>query len=205
MYKSKEIRWFSTQLNRHICRWFQKQRLEFDTIDPRLDFYLPLAKKDIGIKLREGNIEVKHRVGKPQVIALKDSNKGYLEEWVKWSFEGDPSGPLYQEITAREKYDWIKLYKERLGVKLIKEGTQVKIVPIEEQVLSGCQVEYTRTHLNGLVWFTFGLEWFGGAYWILSPNLISEILGDIHLKKQQSMGYPEFLNRESGASVKFWK
>jgi hypothetical protein len=203
MYRSREIRWFSNNLNEQICKWFQKYQLEFDTITPRLDFYLPLQNENIGIKLREGNIEIKHRLGPPHLIALQETCEGYLEDWIKWSFEGDASDPLLEEITGQEKYEWSKIYKERLGVKLFKEDESLRIVPIETYISRGCQVEYTRAHINGQTWFTFGLEWFGGAYGELGPSLISEMLKNIALSSQQSMGYPAFLNQEN-YSKKTW-
>jgi hypothetical protein len=86
MYKSKEIRWFKNAPDQSIIDWFNKQDQTFENTESRTDFYLPLDKEDITIKLREGNIEIKHRLGEPLSGRLTTSAEGLYEIWTKWSF-----------------------------------------------------------------------------------------------------------------------
>ena len=88
MYKSKEIRWFFDEENEQLYGWFNDQGLDFNYIPPRIDYYhIPSLKANLGIKLREGRIEVKQRFGGPQPGQLSSCCKGFYEEWIKWSFE----------------------------------------------------------------------------------------------------------------------
>ena len=70
MIHTKEIRWFFEQENSQILNWFEAQGLNEYQVHE--DIYLNLGKEDIGIKLREGRVEIKHRVG--------NRAKGYLTQ-----------------------------------------------------------------------------------------------------------------------------
>ncbi len=196
MFKSEEIRWFSQAKDEQVSKWFNALGLFFASTVPRRDFYLPLSdKEDMGIKLREDKIEVKHRKNAPKLTKLTDDTEGYLENWVKWSFGVKEDDRLSRAIIEEKKYDWIEVYKERMGVKLIAgENGKINLLNIKELIPSGCQIEYTRILVKGQEWFTFGLEWFGDEYLELEPSLKSEVLGNTILKKEKSMGYGGFLN-----------
>lgn len=196
MYKSKELRWFSTRKNEKIMDWFGSHRLNLDSTEARTDFYLPLQKEDIGIKLREGHIEIKHRTVPPEAVRLKSSVKGYLEEWIKWSFEKKADDPMFEAITKKKEYDWHEVAKKRMAVKLIQKDGNLITVPAIEEVPYGCQIEYTLTRQMGKEWFTFGIEWFGHEFVELGPSLLSKILGNTQLRLRQSMGYAAFLSRK---------
>lgn len=60
MYKSKEIRWFKDSSNRGVLDWFAGHGQTFENTGHGTDSYLPLQKDDITVKLRKGNIEIKH-------------------------------------------------------------------------------------------------------------------------------------------------
>jgi hypothetical protein len=195
MFNSKEIRWFSQDENEQISKWFRSKELFFAATVPRRDFYLPLPnKEDIGIKLREGKIEVKYRINKPKLGKLTDDTEGFYENWEKWSFGVKEGNQLSKKIIQEKKYDWIEIYKERIGLKITKnENGKIELLNIKEFISYGCQVEYTRILVKDQEWFTFGLEWFGKKYIDLDPSLIEEILGNAILKKEESMGYGRFL------------
>jgi len=196
MFKSKEIRWFSQAKNEQISQWFNTLGLFFAATIPRRDFYLPLPdKEDMGIKLREGKIEVKLRENAPKLTKLTCDTEGYLENWVKWSLDVREDDRLSRAIIEEKEYDWIEVYKERIGVKLVTgENGKINLLNIKDRIPFGCQMEYTRILVKGQEWFTFGLEWFGEEYLKLEPSLISEVLGNNILKKERSMGYSGFLN-----------
>lgn len=198
MFESKETRWFNQSRNEKITQWFKEHDLTHDTTKPRIDFYLPLPnKKDIGIKLREGKVEIKQRKNSPELVSLTENAEGFLEEWVKWSFNINEYDKLNNAIVNKNAYDWIKIYKERIGIKLSasKKGN-VAIESIEKQIPFGCQIEYTRILLKGHEWFTFGLEWFGDDHLKLENEFLLDILGNTTMNKKRSMGYVEFLNLE---------
>lgn len=196
MFNSKEIRWFTKKENKEISKWFAERAITFENTDSRTDYYLSLSgKKDIGIKLREGNIEVKHLIANPVEGKLTKNASGYFERYTKWSFSTDKEDILSHRIIHEKKYDWMEVSKERMGCKLKEDGNGKKLlVKIEDQIPFGCQIEYTRINLNNSTWYTFGLEWFGEKELEVDPELIKEILGNSHFETGESMGYAEFLN-----------
>ncbi|MDN3669076.1 hypothetical protein QWY93_07030 [Echinicola jeungdonensis] len=199
MFRSKEIRWFSKEKHPEIVQWFSSQGLTLEGVSSRTDFYLPLPDKhDINVKLREGNIEIKHRLGEREKGKLTSKALGYFEDWVKWSFNAVNNDPLTKAIIQDKKYNWIPVHKTRMGMKVVKgQDGHCQLVPMDQFPPFGCQVEYTRIQVFRKTWFTFGLEWFGEKDLNLDTSLVQEILGESQLEEMDNMGYPEFLSRLS--------
>ncbi|MFA8437048.1 MAG: hypothetical protein ACEPOZ_21285 [Marinifilaceae bacterium] len=199
MYRSKEIRWFTQEENKRICNWFAKQKLDFNTITARTDYYLVALDNEHTIpKLREGRVEIKYRVGIPRIHQLSPNAEGYFEEFVKWSFQLDAGDALAEEIIDWNQYatEWVEVVKQRLGLKLSKgnKGT-LEIHDIKECIASGCQIEYTRIRVKNQTWYSFNLEWFGAEFINLDPSFISEIVGASVLRLKDSMSYGGFMKR----------
>ncbi len=197
MYKSKEIRWFTTTEDKQITGWFKAQGINFETTESRTDYYLPLPdKEEMNIKLREGKIEIKQRSGESQIGKLTKTAEGYFENWVKWSFDADIADPLSKAIIEEKKYNWIEIWKKRIGVKLTPDANgKTKVVSIKEHIPYGCQIEYTRIVVHQKEYFSFALEWFGEKILELDYSLLEQILGDNILKREDSMGYSKFLKQ----------
>ena len=197
MYKSKEIRWFDKEENKVITKWFSALGIEFSNINPRTDFYLQIPDRaDMSIKLREGNVEVKQRVCQPELFELTNNAKGYLEDWVKWSFDIEANDPEATSIIKEKKYNWLEVYKERLGVKMtLDQDDSLKIHNIKEILPAGCQVEYTKLKINNEQWFTFAAERFGETFFELSKFHVDAILGETVVTENHSFGYSEFINK----------
>lgn len=124
MYRSKEIRWFTTEENKQIIRWFSQYGLNFDTIEPRTDTYLiDYPGEDMAPKIREGNMEIKYRVGLPVTFQLSPTATGYMEDWIKWTFrldERDLAAQSKETMKVRKPY-WLEVQKERMGLKISRE------------------------------------------------------------------------------------
>lgn len=198
MFKSREIRWFIKTVNPAITRWFSGNGQTFENTDSRTDFYLPLADKtDIGIKLREGNIEIKQRINQAEKGEISAIAKGNFENYIKWSFSTATEDELSRDILQKNKYTWLEVKKERMGFKLLEtEKGKTSMVNIDEDIPYGCQIEYTRININNNTWYSFGLEWFGPEHIRVEPGIIEEILGNAFLKREQSMGYAELINKK---------
>ncbi|MGH8579874.1 MAG: hypothetical protein ACREVK_07080 [Gammaproteobacteria bacterium] len=84
---SAEIRWFFPRaLPDRLVQWFsQEAHLEHEGV--RHDRYLLFPSCDtVGVKLREGLIEIKARVAPPVPFNLGPGLSGRTDQWVKWSF-----------------------------------------------------------------------------------------------------------------------
>ncbi|WP_026935315.1 hypothetical protein [Christiangramia echinicola] len=197
MFKSKEIRWFNSNEDLAISAWFEENGYLFENTEARIDYYLPLKEKeDIGIKLRENNIEIKQRVSRSEKEKLVSRVKGYFEEYVKWSFSSAEDDSLVHEITEGDNYDWIPVKKERIGFNLTEiSNGEIKRIKIDEFPDFGCQVEYTRIKVKDDIYYTFALEWFGDKELNIDLTILIDIIGENRLKAINSMGYAEFLNK----------
>ncbi len=196
MYKSKEIRWFFGEENEHLIRWFNDQGLDFDNVQSRFDYYhLESLKADLGIKLREGRVEIKQRYEGPQPGQLSKYCEGFYEVWIKWSFEIEEQDREQHEILNSGQNDhWLKVEKQRLGIKLgLNEKNERKIFSISDILKQGCQLEYTKIQIEDKSWYTFGLEWFGTPWLELEPQIFDGILGSYSLGLEHSKSYPQFL------------
>lgn len=196
MYKSKEIRWFKDSSDRAIIDWVVSKGQAFETTQPRTDFYLQLGKDDVTIKFREGNIEIKHRIGDVENGKLTPNAEGVFENWIKWSFNADKTDKLSQTIVSSNAYDWIETIKTRIGVKVTADTNgDLQILPIKSFVDYGCQIEYTQLKMNSKTVYTFALECFGEKEMKLPEELIQEILSNTQLDLKDSMGYGEFIKK----------
>lgn len=191
MYTTKEIRWFFREDNKRIRNWFDQ--VEFDTLSERTDFYLQLAKNDIGVKLRNDLIEVKYLCGTRAKGCLNENVWGYFECWSKWSFKAGAEDSEVLNIIKGKTPEWIPIEKERSAVQLVRNGKTWQPRPISDEINDGCQIEYTKITIDEFNYFTFGLEWPGTGCCEISPAYFSKVLGKTKMSLNDSMGYPEFL------------
>jgi hypothetical protein len=199
MYKSKEIRWFGEEEQPHLIAWFGKQGLSFETTTPRIDHYLILPFRQISIKLREGNIEVKTRIANPDFAKLESTASGVFELYEKWSFRLSESDFLSREIIAHGTEQWLATEKRRMGLKVSMDASgQQRIIPIGDQIPFGCQLEYTELKVKGRTTYTFALEWFGDRFIDLDPAILSALFGGHEFRLEDSMGYGEYLMKVNG-------
>ncbi|MCP9200725.1 hypothetical protein MKO06_12460 [Gramella sp. GC03-9] len=194
MFTSNEIRWFSKEISQPVIQWFNEHSYHFDQTESRTDFYLPVFnERGIGIKLREGNAEVKHRTGKPELTELIPGVKGYMESYIKWSFSLSEEDSLSHKIIHENQHDWMEIKKTRMGFVLTEKDSEICRIELDEFTDFGCQVEYTRVETEQQTWYTFGLEWFGDRQVNLPPAFLKEILQDCNYPEERSMGYADFI------------
>ncbi|MCB0567437.1 MAG: hypothetical protein KDD01_23975 [Phaeodactylibacter sp.] len=214
MYPSCEVRWFFPAAPEGLIDWFVSKNRRFDTpaSAKRTDHYLLVPNgENIGIKLREGNIETKHLVKRqgerhfPELGAT-----GVVEHWIKWSFKLDEADSLSQSIIHDGQDGWIAVEKERLGFTyhFLEDGA-ISEVSIYEWVPEGCQVELTRIVVENKTFHTFGLEAFSSSgqmernleqgagmvflalqRWCAASG---QPIAGLGFPKSQSVSYPAFL------------
>ncbi len=184
MYRTKEIRWFFKKKREPLEKWFKRHDLQFVTSTAETHRYLDIKKSDLNIKLREGQLEIKQRQG-PQTRTTLQMANGFCEQWTKWSFGIETLEPYRNE--------WIEVIKNRLAVNVVLAHGNLAIRPVNFEVESGCQVEYTRLRIGKSTWYTFGLEWFGNKKVTLTEPFVADLFDFSHFTIKQSMGYATFL------------
>ncbi|GIK75066.1 MAG: hypothetical protein BroJett021_40540 [Chloroflexota bacterium] len=171
---------------------------------PRTDEYLLLPNcETVGIKQRQGRLEVKGRVSGPRSFAL-DAVTGRTDQWVKWGLK--PS----QEITSKLESDlrqagmWRSVEKQRLLQKYALLGDKVSAVSPDSWPNAGCNVELTLLHIDGNDndWMTFGFEAFGESdpdhLMVLLDTTIRHFFAvhgptPVALREADSFSYPAWL------------
>jgi hypothetical protein len=196
MLASKEIRWFFEKENKEITKWFLKKNLTITTTKPRTDYYKKLNQDNLSIKLCQGTIEIKERIGKVTKKQMGKFAFGFIENCVKWSINVKLEDLQTKEIIYDENPEWIAVTKNRIGLKITHDANgNYLFLPTTDCVDYGCHIEYARIQANGKFLYSFGLEWFGDKYIDIDTTLIDEISNTSILGCLESFGYAEFLKR----------
>lgn len=191
MQPTREIRWFLPHPLHSVDSWFAEQGHPLDEAQSRTDRYLLLPGiADLGLKLREGSLEPKKRLGPGKRGTLGRTAEGVYESWIKWSF---PLEAGYNQNTIRGSH-WLEVKKIRTTVYVHLDHGRLCISPGTLEPDSGCQVEYSRILLNGTIWYSYCLEWFGSSDLVMD-DLSDSILGVNKLKAEDSFSYPELFIR----------
>lgn len=160
-----EMRWFYRgNLPQEISHWFQQDELGEHLAPPeeREDVYLYLAECDyLGIKLRQGRLEIKWRKAELGVVSFGDRVEGKAEKWGKWLCE-DPTKESFQPAGVAGKKEWVGVKKVRpvRQYQVLPEAS-ITAVPVNESIDQGCTVELTELSINGNVWWSLAFEAFG--------------------------------------------
>lgn len=143
-------------------RWFFEQPLPFDTclsIFPtvkqpvRHDFYLLDTGERMGIKWREGNIEIKQQQGATETYE-RNGIAGQLEYWTKWSF------PLADQTAFSPTADWLKISKSRrlLSLAYDTKTQSVSVIANDQAAANRGELEYTQLRVADRNYYTIGVE-----------------------------------------------
>lgn len=202
--QSSEIRWFFPQsLPQEVLEWFSAgENLTPERV--REDEYLLFPGCDtVGVKLREGKLEVKTLQAASRPLDLDGGITGRTDQWVKWSFGNEGLKTMKEALLESER--WGRVSKERFLRKFSYDSGNPVEVQSEEKPLptSGCNVELTRLRVNADPgeWFSLGFEAFG------APASTAKILDDtlrkffgehgdmpgVRLTGRESLSYPAWL------------
>lgn len=142
MLISTELRWFYPgKLPEDIFAWFNSGNLG-QTPEQREDIYLFVAPDCdyMGVKLRQGRLEVKWRKAELGTISFGDLVEGRLEKWGKWLCE-DWTGESFQPQSVVTKSEWLRVKKVR-----------------QQRTQRDCSVEITQLTINGDCWWSLAFE-----------------------------------------------
>jgi len=165
MLQTAEIRWFiAGTAPPDVLDWFHQNAPQPEPPASRTDYYFRLfsGTDTLGIKLREGRLEVKQRVYQYGVVHLHPYVVGAMEEWHKWGFSLAEAENFLPAIKMSPS-SWIEVNKTRQQQMYQITGDDTQIVPVaaDSPAEQGCSFELTHITVAGKAWWTLGFEAFG--------------------------------------------
>ncbi|MEB3179709.1 MAG: hypothetical protein VKL59_11835 [Nostocaceae cyanobacterium] len=210
MFKSCELRWFYPgRVPEAMDSWFQQNCLS-DALKPpesREDVYLWAPGCDyMGIKLRQGRLEVKWRQAELGILRFGEYVEGKAERWTKWICE-DYTQQSFQPAKVSGNPIWVNVQKVRYAqlyeLETLNFGSVHPSIPQPvlrtEYVENGCSVELTHLVIQGNPWWTFAFEAFGEESCLVDnieavANLVFHNDCALRLQPSDSCSYPSWLN-----------
>ncbi|MGD2176491.1 MAG: hypothetical protein PVG71_01580 [Anaerolineae bacterium] len=202
MYPTVEVRWFYPgQVPAKVEAWFQQGAGRVERPPCREDHYLRLTDPQaLGIKLREGRIEVKKRVREHGVVRFHKRVTGIVEHWRKWGFQLAEAHRALSSI-AVPTTSWIRVSKERM-LRTYRLTVDKCVVPVSASELprQGCELELSRVHVAGQDWWTLAFEAFGDEsvlqeQFVLVTQHVFAAEESPSLSAPESRGYADWLGR----------
>ncbi|TVR84469.1 MAG: hypothetical protein EA405_01510 [Rhodospirillales bacterium] len=181
--------------------------LSLDDVAWRQDRYLVRPGcTDLGIKIREGRLEVKGRLAIDGLAGLGRAGQGCVESWAKWSLPPDPRGGAWWQHLAQveagagfvtvAKHRW--LWSGALGTDPGPNAPQIQVEVTRLRCGRGDETE---------AW-TLGIEaaplaaWPGHEFTEVTACLLDAAALPV-LTASRSMGYPAWLAGQGGADQAF--
>jgi hypothetical protein len=201
MLTTYEVRWFNSgNIPENIESWFKHGCLLSPTKLPekREDVYLYTPKCNyLGIKLREGGLEIKWRYVEKTAMQFGSSVEGNIEKWKKWRCL-DSSEEIFSLQQIGDNPVWVKVGKVRSSqlYEIVEKKPQA--VPNDANVDNGCSLELTNVEINGNKWWSIALEAFGEDT-NLKDNLqatadfVFSNYDSLPLQAENSYSYPSLL------------
>jgi len=205
MLTTYELRWFyAGTVPENIQTWFEQNCL----IDPRqapeerTDLYLYSPECDfLGIKLRQGRLEVKWRTAELGVVRFGEFVEGKAEKWGKWMC-CDPTQESFQPHQVLKNPMWVSVQKGRYSqhYQVLPESSPQPVARREdEDIDNGCSLELSRLVIQENIWWSLAFEAFGDdtrlmdnlqetASWVFQTNR------ELKLLVQNSYAYPSWLS-----------
>jgi hypothetical protein len=198
MLTTVEVRWFFPgEIPPPVLSWYRIGERAPERQPVRVDHYLPVLGTDgLGLKYREGRIEMKQRYEQHRDRALGDDARGTVELWKKWGFElaGDQLGEKFAELDT-----WIAVRKARMMRNYeVKSNGALVAIPVGITPRLGCSVELSRVVAEETVWWTLAFEAAGREDALLTTldrvtrHVLTHAI-DFELTAADSYGYPRWL------------
>jgi hypothetical protein len=206
MFTTWEMRWFYPGIPpATVEHWFFADCPGelLGTPDEREDVYLyttPVCEY-LGVKLRQGKLEVKWRKAELGVIQIGQNCQTKLEKWVKWVCD-DPSATNMTPVSVLDNGAWISVKKnrsQRIYKINIDSDKEIQLLPIQQPIDEACALEFTKLNINGNDWWTVAFEVFGEDISLMDmlfpvSDLILKSYPEADLQAQNSFAYPRWLS-----------
>lgn len=203
MYPTAEVRWFlQGNIPHQVLKAYLKEGQRPISQPSRIDHYLRLTERsDLGIKIRQGALEIKQRTHSYGIRQFNSQSTGYVANWLKWRFELHPSSQILTNDIAPSP-QWTAIRKKRWLRRFSYQNTgDFFEIPGELEITKGCEWELSEVQIVGSldIWWSIAFESFGE-----SNNLQNELtkvvekifigIGKMEYLPQDSKSYPEWIN-----------
>jgi hypothetical protein len=147
MLTTAEVRWFfEGPIPDDIERWFCRSHP---------------ANLGLGLKLREGRLEMKTLVESRGIRTFTADAAGTVQVWKKEAY-GEPAVKEFERLRSSAPHLWLVVRKERTLRRFSLEGASIVEVPADRVVLrDGCHAELTTVMVDGAAYWSFNLEAYG--------------------------------------------
>jgi len=140
-----EVRWFYPgSPSPSLVDWITDLGAEQEST--RTDLYLVSDDPAMNVKLREGKVQTKHRLGEPSGITFGEDAYGARERWVKWSFPLNGAHDLLDEDPTGL---WVPVRKERLQLTLDADDQEDLLGDLAEPNPVEAALELTTVSARG--------------------------------------------------------
>lgn len=198
MYPTTEVRWFfEGPVPVSVRFWFGAVAGQ-PALEQRTDRYVRPASPDgLGVKWREGKLEVKRLVEALGEERFHARVAGRVETWRKWSF------PLADTTELpHPSEDWIEVEKHRRVRYFVAEsGRAIRPLETGERSRYACGLELGEVRVGESVWWSVCLEAFGPNEVDLPDRLrrvAAHVVGEAEppdLLPEAALSYPAWLLR----------
>jgi hypothetical protein len=213
---SHEVRWFfEGKADQHeaLKQWFETtapiqkragvgRPIWQGRIDDQPDVYLLVpGSDDMGIKYREGTLQIKGRVSSPGAQVFCGRHKGKVERWIKWSYANPPASYQQLFLAGKETGLTTACVRKTRALRMVHLDTltgKAQEVDVKTFVDHGLEFELTDLEVAGKAYCTLAFEAFpnDAAMDQAFTGIIEaflDALTPLLLTTDHSQSYPAFL------------
>lgn len=197
-----EVRWFvEGPPPSKVVDWIRSLGAEAESA--RTDLYLVSDDPAMNVKLREGKVQTKHRIGDRTSISFAENVEGIQERWVKWSF---PTVEQHHDLFEADPTGlWVPVHKERLRLELSPKEQASLCSPMIEPNPVQAKIELTKVRSSDQEGWTICMEAEGRPDAL--PGTLqqtgNQLFGKKHpptLSSDHSFGYARWIQTLKSAS-----
>jgi len=198
-----EVRWFvNGSPSDDVVDWIQSLGAEAESA--RTDLYLVSDDPAMNVKLREGKVQTKHRIGDRTPVHFGDTVRGIQERWVKWSF---PTAEQHHDLFDEDPTGlWVPVHKQRLRLELSPTEQSKMLSRLIEPDPAEAKIELTEVRSRGHRTWTICMEAEGqpdalpGTLQQMGNYLFSQN-SPPSLSRDHSFGYARWIQELDSASA----
>ena len=198
-----EVRWFVDGAPpTSVVDWIHSLGAEAESA--RTDLYLVSDDPGMNVKLREGKVQTKHRMGDRNPITFADTVDGIQERWVKWSF---PTREQHHDLFNDDPTGlWVPVNKERIRLEIDPDEQAERLDHMIESDPAEAKIELTEVRAEGQRAWSICMEAEGRPEAL--PGTLQQMGNDLFgqgtppsLSESDSYGYARWIQAVTGASA----